>query len=103
MFAAINTLQNLVLLGLWLALLAVEVWALVDALRRPAHAFVTAGKRTKNFWAVLLAVAAAVGFIATGNLFFMFAAVVPAVIYLTDVRREVALCSRRRPPSGGGW
>lgn len=103
MFDAINQLQGLVLLLLWIALLAVEVWALVDAARRPAAAFLAAEKRTKNFWLVLLGVGAVVGFVASGNLFFMFAAVVPAAIYLGDVRREVALYSRRRPPSGGGW
>ncbi|SDD39101.1 Protein of unknown function [Sanguibacter gelidistatuariae] len=111
MFAS---LQQFLLALITVVLLAVEVYSLVDALRRPAAAFVSAGKRTKNFWSALLAIAAVLGFIGLtpplGGGFLGLAvlfAVIPAMIYLSDVRP--ALGGRRRPrgggPSGsrGGW
>ena len=42
---------------------AFEVWALIDALRYPAGSFTAAGKQSKQLWGVVLAVAAAVGFL----------------------------------------
>ncbi|MDD9207215.1 DUF2516 family protein [Georgenia sp. 10Sc9-8] len=106
----LGTVQVYVFLILAIALFVVEVWALVDAARRPTPAFTTAGKRTKNFWLLLLAVGAVVGFLnvpvpggaGTGT-FLMFIAVVPAGIYLADVRPAVSGYSGRRPPRGGGW
>lgn len=99
-------LQQLVMLLLGLALFGIEVWALVDAARRPAAAFTYAGKRTKNFWVILTGIAAAVGFVGIpfsgGSVGFLaFLAVVPAGVYLADVRPAVR-GYRRRPP-GGGW
>lgn len=104
-------LQQLVMFLLGLALFGIEVWALVDAARRPAAAFVSAGKRTKNFWLLLTGIAAAVGFIGIpfggGSVGFLaFIAVVPAGVYLADVRPAVRGYGggRRRPPrQGGGW
>src|SRR5690606_40520293 len=40
------------------------VAALADLLRRPAPAFVSAGKRTKSFWLAVLGIATAVAFVA---------------------------------------
>lgn len=108
------TLQLYLLAALTLALLGVEVYSFVDALRRPAAAFTNAGKRTKTFWSAVLGIAALLGFIGlytpSGAGFLGLAvlfAVIPALIYLSDVRP--ALGGRRRPrggngPSGrGGW
>lgn len=99
----LNTLQNGVLLVLGIAAFALEVWALVDALRRPAGAFVAAGKRTKTFWTVIVAVAAAIGFISLpfANLGFLgILAVVGAAVYLADVRPAVRQYGGG--PRGGG-
>lgn len=110
----IATLQVLIFLALALVAFGLEAWALVDAARRPPTAFAYAGKRTKNFWLVLTGVAAAVGFLAIPPplglgfvpLFLMLAAVVPAGVYLADVRPAVR--GYRRPGGGsqdrrGGW
>lgn len=107
-------LQVYLLALITVALLVVEVYALIDALRRTNEAFVSAGKRTKSFWAILLAVGAALGFVGVTpplglgllGLAALFA-VIPALIYLSDVRP--ALGGHRRPrkqgPSSprGGW
>ena len=77
------------------AALVVEVWAFVDAVRRPAQAFPAAGKQTKPLWLVILGVAAVIGLwsstLGGPNLVSLFPiiAFVAAAIYLTDVRPKV--------------
>lgn len=108
--AFIGSLQLLLFLVLALAAFAIEVWALVHALRQPAGAFTAAGKRTKNFWTLVLAANVALGFIAIPppigiGLFGGFLSIIlvlPAAIYLTDVRPAVSGYGRGRR-SGGGW
>lgn len=99
----------------YLAILVLSAWALVDCLRRPAAAFVTAGKRTRTFWTWVLVAATAVAFISLppplGILldfprFLALASAAAAIVYLVDVRPAVAPYSRRRRgpgPSRGGW
>jgi Protein of unknown function (DUF2516) len=78
-----------------IAALCVEVWAFVDAVRRPAPAFPAAGKQTKPIWLVILGVAAVIGLwsstLGGPNLVSLFPiiAFVAAAIYLTDVRPKV--------------
>lgn len=109
--SVIGNLQLLLFLVLALIAFAVEVWALVHALRRPPAAFLAAGKRTKNFWAIVLAANVALGFIAIppplgiglfGG-FFAIILIVPAAIYLTDVRPAVGGAGSSRRRGGGGW
>lgn len=98
---------------LYLAIFVLAVWALVDALLRPAGAFVSAGKRTRTFWLGLLAGAVFLAFLAMPPLsllpFLGLLAAVAAIVYLVDVRPAVAPYSRRRGPRGpsggstGGW
>ena len=77
------------------AALCVEVWAFVDAVRRPAAAFPAAGKQTKPLWLVILGVATVIGLwsstLGGPNLvsFIPIIAFVAAAIYLTDVRPKV--------------
>lgn len=111
----IASLQIIVLLVLSCAAFATQVWALVDAARRPDAAYLAAGKRNRRFWLLVLAVAAAVGFlgipppIGLGLLTFVgLIAVVPAIVYLVDVRPAISRHGRggpRRggPSRGGGW
>lgn len=74
-----------------LALLVLELVALIDAAIRPAAAYVAAGKQTKQFWLVLLGVSTAVsvlvgipGYFALG-----LVGVVAGSVYLVDVRPAV--------------
>ncbi|WP_432544746.1 DUF2516 family protein [Kineococcus sp. SYSU DK002] len=87
----VNNLQYGVLLILGIAALGLEVWALIDCARRPAAAFVAAGKRTKNFWLAITAVATAVGFVSVFSVLGIFGVlgVVGAAVYLADVRPAV--------------
>ncbi|WP_234417835.1 MULTISPECIES: DUF2516 family protein [Miniimonas] len=105
-----------VFLGLALVGFAIEAWALVDAVRRPAHSFVTAEKRTKVFWVSLTAVGALIGYLAIPGFsvfgvrigfglpwLFTLLAVLPGAIYLADVKPEVIRYLRRPGPSTGRW
>jgi hypothetical protein len=73
-----------------------EVWAFVDAVRRPPTAFTAAGKLTKPKWLIILGVAMVVGL---GYAFYVrgasvtsilpVAAFVAAAVYMTDVHPKV--------------
>lgn len=91
-------LQNLIVLVLSAAAFGLKIFALVDCVRRQPGAFVSSGKLTKQLWLIILAVAAALGFIVLpypigggrGALGFLgIIAVVAAAVYLTDVRPAV--------------
>lgn len=78
-----------------LAALVAEGWAFVDAVRRPAQAFVAAGKLTKPLWLIILGVATVIGlgYTVRGGMSFIgilpIVAFVAAAVYLTDVRPKV--------------
>jgi len=110
--------QVLLLLAFSLVILVLAVWALVDALRRPAAAFTAAGKRTKQVWTIVLAFATVVAVLAVPPplgfaflpLFLALLSAVAAIVYLVDVRPAVTPYTRRRGggrggpgPSRGGW
>ena len=96
----LNGAQSLVLLLLGSLAFLMQVFALVDAARHRPDAFVAAGKRTKQFWVIVLAVATALGFVSVLNPLNIFSllAVVAAGIYLADVRPALRQVSGR----GGG-
>jgi hypothetical protein len=74
----------------------VEAWAFIDAISRPARAYLAAGKQTKPLWLVILGVATVVGLGYAAYVrslaviqILPVAAFVVAAIYLTDVRPKV--------------
>jgi hypothetical protein len=69
--------------------LALAIWAFVDALVRPAAAYVAAGKLTKPGWMAITAIAALVIYFRGPMDFFGLPAVIAAVVYLVDVRPAV--------------
>ena len=95
--------------ALAIAAVIVEAWAFIDAITRPAQAFVAAGKQTKVIWLIILGIAFVLGLYAaayggvTG--FLSVAAFVAAAIYLADVRPKVKEFRRDRSNSGpyGPW
>ncbi len=72
-----------------------ECFAFVDALRRPAQAFVAASKQNKPLWLIITGVATVIGLgtAATGSFavvgILSVVAFVAAAIYVTDVRPKV--------------
>jgi hypothetical protein len=95
--------------ALAVAAFVVEAWAFIDAITRPAQAFVAAGKQTKLIWLIILGIAFVLGLYAaayggvTG--FLSVAAFAAAAIYLADVRPKVKEFRRDRSSSGpyGPW
>jgi hypothetical protein len=89
--------SSLLLVVLGYGLLALKLWALVDACIRPQAAYVAAGKLTKIAWVAILAVAVLLGgpdvFTILGLL-----GTVAAIVYLVDVRPAVRELRR-----GGPW
>ena len=93
MFGAYTPLRDF-FLALGLVAFVVEAWALIDAIRRPAQAFVATGKQTKQLWLIILGVAAVVGLYGAvygvGPISILpVAAFIAAAIYLADVRPKV--------------
>jgi hypothetical protein len=76
-----------------LAAFAVELWAFIDAVRRPTGAFTSAGKQTKPIWLLILGVASVVGlaFALYGGItsILAVAAFAAAAFYHVDVRPKV--------------
>ena len=84
----IGSAQGTVALVLSVAILGMEIFAFVDALRHAPDAYVRAGKRTKQIWLAVTGVATLLGFLTLGNPLNLFAllGVVGAAVYLADVR-----------------
>jgi len=83
----IEQLQSWIVLGLSVAALGVEVYALVDCVRRRSDAFPAAGKRTKPFWLLVTVVAVLLGFVALRSVGLLgIIAIVAAGVYLADVK-----------------
>ena len=81
---------DLFLLSLNLVLLALAVWALVDAFVRPAAAFPAAGKLTKPIWLGILALSVGLCLLGADLLGLLGGLIAVAVIvYLVDVRPAV--------------
>jgi len=72
-----------IFLLLSLALLALKLWALIDAIIQPDRAYIAANKWQKMPWVVVLAVGALLG---QGLGLFGLASLVAAIVYLVDVR-----------------
>ncbi|MCZ2811445.1 MULTISPECIES: DUF2516 family protein [unclassified Modestobacter] len=94
--AGIDGLINLVV---FYATLALAVWAFIDAIIRPAAAFVAAGKLSKPGWMAITGIATLV-LLWQGPLSFLgLPAVIAAVVYLVDVRPAV----RELPRGNSNW
>jgi Protein of unknown function (DUF2516) len=93
--------------ALSIAAFGAEAWALVDAVIRPAPAFVAAGKQTKPIWLIILGVAFVLGLYtaAYGGVTSILAVVafVAAAIYLVDVRPKVREFKRGRSTHQGPY
>ena len=93
--------------ALTLAAFGVEAWAFIDAITRPANAYVATGKQTKKIWLLILGVALVVGAYAVYSMALIgilsIAAFVAAAIYLADVRPKVKEFRQGRGGSNGPY
>jgi len=91
--------SNVVTLGLWILLIGVKSYALIDALRRPSQAFAYVGKQPKNLWLIILGVSAMAQFISSPLAFWNLLGLVAALVYLFGVKPEL---QQYGGGSGGG-
>lgn len=89
--------SSLLLLVLGLLALGIKLWALVDAVTRPAPAFPAAGKLSKPAWVAILVAALLLGGTDVMGIFGLLGAIA-AIVYLVDVRPAV-----RELRPGGPW
>ena len=88
MFNIFGSLQVLIALVFWVATMGLSVFTLVDALRHRPDAFTAAGKKTKNFWVAVLAVAVMLSILSFPDMFQLqgILALVASGVYAADVR-----------------
>lgn len=81
----------------YLALLAVKIWAFIDALMRPAPAFVAADKLTKPAWCLILGLVLVTSLLWQSPLgLFSIIGTVAAFVYILDAKPALASVTRRR-------
>jgi hypothetical protein len=95
-----GSFDGLLLLVVHWVVVGLGLWALVDALVRPAPAYVAAGKLTKPAWAAITALALLIAYFTPMFSFLWLPAVVGSVVYLVDVRPAVR---GMRRGGGSNW
>lgn len=89
--------ESLVMTLAFYALMAVKLWAFVDALTRRSDAFVAAGKLTKPAWLLILGLTVASGLLWRSPFgLFSIVGTVAAFVYILDVKPALASVTRRR-------
>jgi hypothetical protein len=83
-------------LAIWVVLLAVKIFALVDSLRWSNQHYVSAGKQNRTIWLVLTAASLAFHLIAGGSVGLLaIAGDIASIVYLVDVRPALQQVSGR--------
>lgn len=89
-------LQSGFLMIVSLVLFAAQAWAFIDAVSRPAQAFVAADKMTKQAWMIILGVALAAHLLLWNPFSILnLAGAVAAIVYLVDARPAMRGLTRR--------
>jgi hypothetical protein len=90
---------DLIALAIWLGLLGLKIFALVDSLRYSNQHFVSAGKRGRTLWLALTGLSLAFHLVTGPISFISIAGTVASIVYLVDVRPALQQVSGR---GGGG-
>jgi|SRR5450631_1226409 len=100
-----GSIQALILFAFGLGSLGLSLFGLIDALRNRPDAFTAAGKRTKNFWLLVLGVAVALSIISVYRPFTItwIIAVVGAGVYAADVRPALRRVMGRGSSNNGPY
>ncbi|MGN6162680.1 MAG: DUF2516 family protein [Marmoricola sp.] len=101
MVDSVVSIENVVAWGIFLSIVAFEIFALSDATTRPTQAYVSSGKLTKPAWILILLLALLTGVAfrsPTGSYgIFVLLGLVATSVYMADVRPVVAVRRGRRP------
>ena len=88
-------IQSYLMLALFLALMAVKVFAFVSSLLFSTESYRAAGKLTKPAWCAILGLGLACQFLFSPLNFINLAFTIGALVYLADVRPALASLTRR--------
>ncbi|PZR51682.1 DUF2516 domain-containing protein [Xylanimonas oleitrophica] len=107
----IGSFQLLLIAVLAVGIVAFQVVALVDAVRRPQRAFAAEGKQTKQRWLLFLGIALVIGVLGLPPSYVTapilnLISLAPAVIYWVDVRPAIkpyGTGNGPRRPRGPQW
>ena len=89
------SVTDLISLVIWVALLGIKIFALVDSLRYTNNQYVSAGKRSRTMWLALTGLSLAFHLI-TGVLSLPnIAGTIASIVYLVDVRPALQQVSGR--------
>lgn len=95
--SALFQVQSTVTLVIFLVLLAVKVFAFVDALRRRPQLFPAADKQTKQLWLIVLGLSLAAHLLLPSPIGVLnLAGTVGSLVYLADVRPALQSLTDRR-------
>jgi hypothetical protein len=89
------SITGLISLVIWVALLGMKVFALVDALRYTNNHYVSAGKRSRTLWLVLTGLSLAFHLITNVLDLVSLAGTIASIVYLVDVRPALQQVSGR--------
>jgi hypothetical protein len=89
------SITGLISLVIWVALLAIKVFALIDALRYTNNHYVSAGKRSRTLWLVLTGLSLAFHLITNVLDLVSLAGTIASIVYLVDVRPALQQVSGR--------
>ena len=88
-------LQSGISLIVYFAIFLVEAFAFIDAVARPAQAFVAADKLNKQAWLIILGLALLVQVLLTGSVMLSLIGLVAALVYILDARPALRSITRR--------
>ena len=89
------SVTGLISLVIWVALLGIKVFALIDALRYSNNQYVSAGKRSRTLWLVLTGLSLAFHLITNVLDLVSLAGTIASIVYLVDVRPALQQVSGR--------
>lgn len=100
LFGAINFVQMWLVFVLVIVVVVISAFSLYHAATTPSQAFLSEGKRSRNFWVVLNILALVISFLALPpygpvGLFGALTALIIPAVYLADVRPAVAYWRKR--------
>ncbi|MDO9497360.1 MAG: DUF2516 family protein [Nocardioides sp.] len=89
-----GVLEGQIALLVAMAMLAVKIFAFVNALTFSAESYVAAGKLTKPAWSIILGLAVVLQLLLLGSILNL-AFTIAAIVFLVDVRPALAGLKRR--------
>lgn len=88
-------MQSTIMLLVYLAILAVTIFAFISSLMYSTEAYRAAGKWSKQGWSIVLGLGVVLQFVPLGQLI-SIVMLIAALVFLADVRPALSSLTRRR-------